>query len=311
MRVFLSYSRTNSPVAVRLRHDLKRAGLEPWQDVFDIPTDADWRAEILAGIGGSDAFVVLVSPESHTSENVAAELAEAERLGKKIVRILVAGDVGHTRQVVDARGRYWEALPRVLSDLGGRAVPAPLDWLTDGHTMAEFGAELGLRREFVAGRQRFLAVPVLPSAYGMAWLAGPESGCIPVRTSELLPPVALVLKVTGSDADDSLQEIALFLLSSGMQPWILYVEGARSGDKLQLPNDKPHVWRDIVQLSERTVRIWAKGRHSSIEVFQQCPVTLSFAIGMKLREMLPYGLYNYSRGLQPAYMKVYSEGKAT
>ena len=309
--VFLSYSRDNKPIADRLFHDLGRAGLEPWIDDH-IPSESRWNDVLKDRIAACDIFLLLASPEAaNPSRFVVRELAEAERLGKKIVRALVADDglpvlaPWREIQMVDLRGRYWTGLGRLLADLGGQAVASPLDLIAPDRPFRAFAAAVGGGREFrVPGTPHpFLKVPVAPSGYGMAWLVGPADDCPPADA----PPLTVFFKFTGADHDDTLVEVLQHVAAAKRSPWALLVEGRKVTDenkqvKLEMPNDQPHVWADAVELGERAVREWAKGRHGGLGVYFHGPAALAFAVGSRLREMLPYEVFNYTR---PSYARVF------
>ncbi|OWK41139.1 toll/interleukin-1 receptor domain-containing protein [Fimbriiglobus ruber] len=313
--VFLSYSRDNKPIADRLYHDLKRAGLSPWQDT-DLATEIQWGQDIRGRIEAADAFILLASPEAaDPARYVVRELAEAERLNKRILRVWVAGEAGQLpaawteRHMIDARGRYWQALPKLLADLGGQAVSSPRDLIADVPSLSAMADQLHGAVPFRAAGHSLVRVPVVPSGYGMGWLVGPADDPLPDMTRGLLPPIAVLFKFTGPEHDDSLAEVVQYLVSVGRTPWVVYVEGPKQmGEnrvpKYELPNDGGHVWADQVELSERAVREWVKGRHQGMSVFFHGPNPLAFAVGSRLREMLPYELLHYPRG-QSRYTTVF------
>jgi hypothetical protein len=63
-RVFISYSRQDYEVAVRLYNDLKNAGLNPWLDKEDLLPGQSWNLEIKKAIKKSKYFVALFSSKS-------------------------------------------------------------------------------------------------------------------------------------------------------------------------------------------------------------------------------------------------------
>lgn len=312
--VFISYSRDNKPIADRLFHDLTRAGLDPWIDDH-IPTETLWDDVLKHRIAACDQFLLVASPEAADPKRyVLRELAEAERLRKPIVRVLVADggapalDGWRPIQMVRMIGRYWSAVPKVLSDLGGQAVPIPLDVIAPDKPFRDFAAELRGCREFRVDGLPFLAVPVTPSGYGMGWLVGPADGTAPPAEQ----PLNVLFRFTGEvDNDDTLTEVLQYARGRGWPMWALLVTGRRAeskegaGDwKYELPNDAPHIWQDAVEVSVRAVREWVKGRHPGLRLFFHGPAVLSFAVGAQLREMIGYELFNYQRSKVPPYMAV-------
>ncbi|HWQ02129.1 MAG TPA: TIR domain-containing protein, partial [Gaiellaceae bacterium] len=88
--VFLSYSRVDKDFAEgRLTKALDEHGKDVWIDVEDIRGGAaDWRATVYAGIESAKVVVFVLTPESLASTVCSEELAEAERLNKRVVPVL-------------------------------------------------------------------------------------------------------------------------------------------------------------------------------------------------------------------------------
>lgn len=86
--VFISYSRKDKRFAQKLKTALEAEGIEAWVDWEDIPSTADWMAEITSSIEGSDALVFVISPHSTQSEVCAKELELAILGNKKIIPVL-------------------------------------------------------------------------------------------------------------------------------------------------------------------------------------------------------------------------------
>src|SRR5262245_38372772 len=94
--VFISYSRKDSDFARRLTNRLLAEGKDTWIDWQDIPRGADWLQEIYAGIEAADAFVLIVTRHSLTSEVCNQEITYARNLNKRIIPVLreeIKGDV--------------------------------------------------------------------------------------------------------------------------------------------------------------------------------------------------------------------------
>lgn len=135
---FISYSRTNDTLAVRLRGDLRARGAKIWIDHEALtPGTKNWDAAIRKGIKASDALIYLASPAALASENVQGELLVAKRFDKTIVPFWVQGEhwadaaplnMG-LAQYEDARGaHYADALERLCQRwklaIAERAQPA-------------------------------------------------------------------------------------------------------------------------------------------------------------------------------------------
>lgn len=73
IRVFISYSRADAEFARRLATDLDRLGATIWLDTDDIPPGANWSTAVQEGLDTCDVMILVVSPESMTSDNVADE----------------------------------------------------------------------------------------------------------------------------------------------------------------------------------------------------------------------------------------------
>ena len=87
--VFLSYSRRDREVALRLHAALVERGKEVWIDEEDIPPTARWRDDLREAIEAADSFVFLISPDSAASPECARELEHAEALSKRVIGVLV------------------------------------------------------------------------------------------------------------------------------------------------------------------------------------------------------------------------------
>ena len=123
--VFVSYSRADRDVVLRLISGLEARSLRPWVDLEDIPPSAEWMSEIQTAIEAADGYLVVVSPDLARSTVCAQELEQAVASGKRIVPIVVrATDPG---SVPDPLGgpeldRCRERRPRRAFERGGRGV---------------------------------------------------------------------------------------------------------------------------------------------------------------------------------------------
>src|SRR5947209_5089856 len=72
--LFISYAREDQDFVRRLHRALSRRGKEGWVDWEGIPPTAAWMAEIRSAIGGADAFVFVLSPDSAESKVCGDEL---------------------------------------------------------------------------------------------------------------------------------------------------------------------------------------------------------------------------------------------
>jgi hypothetical protein len=90
VHVFLSYSRRDAAFVGRLADDLAIRGIDPWLDTDDLPVDDEdrWRRAVVKGIRGSDAVVLVLSPDSVRSTAVERELTIASELTRRIIPIV-------------------------------------------------------------------------------------------------------------------------------------------------------------------------------------------------------------------------------
>ncbi len=89
--IFVSYSRHDQPYAQQLADDLRQHGFDVWMD-NRIDYGDRWWQTIVAAIRASDAFIVVMSPDSEKSEWVEREVLLAQRSLKPIFPLLLEGD---------------------------------------------------------------------------------------------------------------------------------------------------------------------------------------------------------------------------
>lgn len=82
--VFISYSRQDAPIANAIRHYLEEAGIRCWIDIQGI-NDQDWAAEIMKALRQCDIYVIILSKNSISSEEVAKEVTQATHMCKYIL----------------------------------------------------------------------------------------------------------------------------------------------------------------------------------------------------------------------------------
>ena len=87
--VFISDSRSDQQVVLRLAEALEAAGWRVWVDIEDIPPTADWGDELAAGIRAAHTFVFAISPPSVRSQYCLRELDQALELGKRLVPVVL------------------------------------------------------------------------------------------------------------------------------------------------------------------------------------------------------------------------------
>ena len=87
-QIFFSYARPDSEFAEKLANDLRSAGVSLWFDQYDILPGDRWDSAVQNALKSSPWLLVVLSPHSVASENVMDEVAEALKLGKKVVPVL-------------------------------------------------------------------------------------------------------------------------------------------------------------------------------------------------------------------------------
>jgi hypothetical protein len=127
-RTFVSYSRADSPFAVKLASDLRANGASVWIDQLDIAAGARWDDAIEEALRRSARVIVLLSPKAVASQNVLDEVSFAMDEGKTLVPVLVEPCTVPMRlrrlQYVDFTSGYETALGRLLVTLGVGRTPA-------------------------------------------------------------------------------------------------------------------------------------------------------------------------------------------
>jgi adenylate cyclase len=83
--IFISYSSHDREKAEQLRELLSSAGLSVWIDQAGIDVATSWSEEIVDAIDACKAFIVMLSPDSIASHNVAKEVSLASEKRKKIL----------------------------------------------------------------------------------------------------------------------------------------------------------------------------------------------------------------------------------
>lgn len=93
LRVFLSYSTKDEPIADRLVCELAQRGIAVWRDVTGVAGGSDWVESILAGLSSSRAVLFLLTQHSADSEWVRRELTFATSKRKIPILPISAGPV--------------------------------------------------------------------------------------------------------------------------------------------------------------------------------------------------------------------------
>lgn len=125
---FLSYSRDDESLAMRFAHDLRERGIAMWVDQLDIRPSERWDRAIERAVRECRGLVVILSPRSVASDNVADEISFAIDSGKSVLPIMIERCTLPLRitrmQVINATGSYDRALEQCVCELQ-RAAGAP------------------------------------------------------------------------------------------------------------------------------------------------------------------------------------------
>jgi hypothetical protein len=121
---FLSYSRADEKFALRLARDLRGRGVAMWVDQLDIRPSEHWDRAIERAVRDCRGLVVILSPRSVASDNVADEISYAIDSGKSVLPVMIERCTLPLRltrmQVVDATSDYDRALEQCLDELARR-----------------------------------------------------------------------------------------------------------------------------------------------------------------------------------------------
>ncbi len=88
-RVFISYSRVDQKFARSIAAELSAHGFDVWLDVEDIPSGMNWSNAIQQGLDTADAMILILTPDSMASENVANEWQYFLDHGKPLIPLLL------------------------------------------------------------------------------------------------------------------------------------------------------------------------------------------------------------------------------
>lgn len=128
---FLSYSRSDEVIALRFANDIIAAGIAVWVDQYDIRPSEHWDRAVEAAVQRCTGLIVLLSPRSSASPNVADEVSVAIERGKVIIPILVEKCTVPLRmtrmQFIDATSDYQRALQRCLDEIGRNSLATSED----------------------------------------------------------------------------------------------------------------------------------------------------------------------------------------
>jgi hypothetical protein len=124
---FLSYSRADEEFAVRLANDLQSLGVAMWVDRFNIRPSEHWDRAIERAIRACQKMVVILSPRSIASENVADEISLAIDAGKSVIPVMIEPcslPLRLTRRhLIDVAAGYDAALQQCFAEIDNGETP--------------------------------------------------------------------------------------------------------------------------------------------------------------------------------------------
>jgi hypothetical protein len=197
---FLSYSRNDQEFALRLASDLRAQGIKLWVDQLDIRPSEHWDRAIERAVSSCRGIVVVLSPRSVASDNVADEISFAIDGGKSVLPVMIERCNLPLRiarmQVIDATGNYNKALEQCVAELRRGKEPSSTPAFTvHPETKAIPTAEIESIARILA---RYLG-PIAPA------LARRESKSS--RTSEELGQKLASFIPTTAERDDFLRQL--------------------------------------------------------------------------------------------------------
>ena len=123
---FLSYSRADETVAMRFANDLRERDIAMWVDQLDIRPSEHWDRAIERAVHECRGLVVILSPRSVESDNVADEISYAIDQKKSVLPVMIEKcrlPLRITRmQVIDATLSYDRALEQCIQVLGAEGL---------------------------------------------------------------------------------------------------------------------------------------------------------------------------------------------
>jgi hypothetical protein len=130
MQLFISYARIDITQVKQLVEILRTGGYEPWFD-RELLVGEEWKVQLQRALTDCDGFVYALTPESVASEWCQWEFAEAVRLGKPVIPVLIREETIlppaiAARQYADfSDGATGDAVARLLGGLLALAQKIP------------------------------------------------------------------------------------------------------------------------------------------------------------------------------------------
>jgi hypothetical protein len=303
--IFISYDRTNSPLAQQVQADLMRAGLSTWLDKSNIAShDPDWQSSIHQAIRSCSHCVLIASNESVASPAVANEFEFASNQYKPVFilrtcPLAILPKEWQKRQILDftfSEASYHEAIGKLIKDLGSEpSLSQGLLQLLNARTQTvrEAASTLANDSRFTLEDTTFRYLPFSPSAYSSSYLVAPEDAELRLPSS-----LAFFCKCTGRlSRGDTIQEVIQSRLEQHLPPWVFMLKGhiPKDSESYKIPVTQPHIWNELVRSAVRILEApGIKGK--PVDLYLECPGVLAFEIGCRLRGMAPFRCFQYDYG---------------
>ncbi|HEY8745444.1 MAG TPA: toll/interleukin-1 receptor domain-containing protein, partial [Chloroflexota bacterium] len=114
--LFLSYASVERQQALRIADLLEQQGISVWLDRRRITGATSWSAEIVRGLEGCAALVLLCSPAAFASRNVQQEVQLAWEKDRALLPLLLASAKPPPSMEYPLAGRQWVELLQRADD---------------------------------------------------------------------------------------------------------------------------------------------------------------------------------------------------
>ena len=163
---FLSYARGDAVTALQFADDLIATGVDLWVDQYNIRPSEHWDRAVEAAVREARGMVVILSPRSVASANVADEISVAVDEKKHVIPVMIEACTPPLRltrvQWIDATRDRGAALARCVAAIKAGALAAPP--MVPASVAAPLPAAENLAPEVLAQAERQLTPLVGPIA---------------------------------------------------------------------------------------------------------------------------------------------------
>lgn len=129
MKIFISYSRVDKETVLKIVEALSDYDITFWMDVRNIPHGSNWDMEVQRGLDGSDLMLIMLSPDSVASQNVADEWNYFLTKDKPVIPVVIRPcDIPFRlarRQYVDVSKDLSASFPQLIRALGSPKLKDP------------------------------------------------------------------------------------------------------------------------------------------------------------------------------------------